>query len=276
MTPATTMRRRSLAAIRNIRVPWTRAHISASAGSAIAARSSVTDRALVFATWKIPLVATPSEPNRTAESAMKRKPSRPDAGARVNGRSGAGRSGSAAVDGGPAAAREDERHRGGQDEERVLVAARDGDPARRVHHDAGQEEALAKVVEEERGRHDRQLGQRRPPGEEPDDEQDAADRVRRDEIPAERVTHRERVAHAGRVAGDALRADVEPEIAVHEEDHAEGDPEDREPQPREELHRAAADGPRRVLMRVAGRSRTEPGRREGRGRAAPSGGPPPP
>src|SRR6185503_13198271 len=154
MTPATTMRRRSLAAIRNIRVPCTRAHIRASA-----ARSSVTDRALVFAIWKIPLVATPSEPKSTAESAMKRKPSRPEADARVNGRSGAGRSGSAAVDGGPAAAREDERHRGGQYEERVLVAACDGDSPRRVHHDAGQEEALAKVVQEERGGHDRDLGQ---------------------------------------------------------------------------------------------------------------------
>ena len=77
------MRPRSRAAIRNIRFPWTTAHIAASAGSAMAARSSVTDRALVFATWKIPLVATPSEPKSTADSAMKRNPSRPEAASRV-------------------------------------------------------------------------------------------------------------------------------------------------------------------------------------------------
>src|SRR5262245_54847674 len=253
------MRRRSLAAIRNIRWPCTRAHIAASAGSAMAARSSVTDRALVFATWNSPLVATPSEPKSTADSAMKTNPSRSEAASRVK-RSDPGERSASAVDGGPAATRENEGHRGGEDEQRVLVSSGDGDPARRIHHDPGQKEPLAEMVEEEGGGHDRHLGERGPPGEEPDDQQNAADRVSQDQIPAERVTQGGWVAHAGRVAGDTVRTDVEAEIAVHQEDHTEGDAQKGEPEPRRPLHAAAAVGPGRPLTRAALRPRVATGR----------------
>ena len=86
----------------------------------------------------------------------------------------AGDSVRAPVEGERAAAREDQGHRGGEDQERVLVSARDGDPLCRVHHDAGQEEPLPQMVQEERGGHDRHLGERGPAGEEPEDQQDPA------------------------------------------------------------------------------------------------------